>query len=144
MAYKPVDRSLSPEYLRGQRLAIQWLAELGMRPEDIRLMRWGMFDPTTRQIRIVRRLGVIKREQLVRVKGSPAENWFLSSKIYCGWMFIKERPRSWKREIAINSLYELDEIAEKAGQKALTDGAECGRIRLAIAADIQKLKRLEL
>lgn len=136
MAYKPIDRSLPPEYLKKQHEAIVWLREQGMRPEDIRVMGWGAVDMTSRMVTIRRRIGPIVWESKVKIKGLPVEHYFMKSRIYSTWMFLKEVPRSWRREKAYDSLYTLAEIGEISVEKQLTFMVKCDNIRVAKYADI--------
>lgn len=145
MAYKPVDRSLPPEYLKEQHTAIVWLSKQGMTDDDIRIMRWGALDQPKRQLTITRRLGPIKWHQQLNVKGTEAEHFFMKSKIYAAWMFVKERPRGWSREKAYASLYTPDEISTITSIKPLTIEPIYDTIRLAETLDvkIQNLSELE-
>ena len=144
MAYQPVDRGLPPEYLKEMNKAIVWLAEQGMSPEDIRLAGWGIADETTRQVRILKRLGPLKWHKTINVKGLPVEHWFTKGRWYSTWMFLRERPRSMKREVAVNSLYSLAEIEQIIANNSLTSKADRGRIKVANFGDVQNLNRLEL
>ena len=143
MAYKPVDRSLPPEYLDEQKMVIRWMGEQGMRSEDIRVMRWGMMDMTTREVVIIKRIGPIRIEKKVRVRGLPVENYLMKSKILAAWMFVKERPRGWSREMAYNSPYDVDEIEQIVSLKRLTLNGRCDNMKVAKVANFEKLKPME-
>ena len=144
MAYQPVDRSLPPEYLKEMSKAIAWLAEQGMKAEDIRLAGWGMADETAREVRILKRIGKLTWHKTINLRGTPVEHWFTKGRWYSTWMFLRERPRSWRRDIASSSLYSLAEIEEIIESYSLTSSAERGRIRVANFGDVQNLNRLEL
>lgn len=145
MAYKPVNRSLPPEYTREQRAAIIWLSQQGMTAADIRIMRWGSVDQLAHTITITKRRGLIHYKRQLKIRGTEAEYYFLKSKIYAAWMFVKERPRGWSREKAYASLYSIDEISAIISANCLTSEATCDTIRLAETLDIkiQNLSELE-
>ena len=103
-----------------------------------------MADETTRQVRILRRLGCLKWHQLISVKGTPVEHWFTKGRWYTTWMFVKERPQSWKRELAVDSLYSLAEIEAIVRKSDLLLKAKRGKIKVANVVDIHNLSRLEL
>ena len=136
MASKPVDRNLPLDYLEDQQMVMRWLYGQGMSVEDIRFMRWGMVDMVTRQVTIVRRIGPVKVKKLVRIRGLDVENFFMKSKIWAAYMFVKERPRGWSREKAYNSLYDVTEIEKIIGIKRLTLKQMRDNIRVANCADI--------
>lgn len=121
-----VDRSWSPAYLQKQKEAIGWLLELGLTPEEIRVLRWGCVDDADKvfifrtevtYIKADLGTGEVQREECHRelkisLKGTMCEWFFLKSKIYCAWMFTRERPRTWRREGSKESLYSLAEMQE--------------------------------
>ena len=121
-----VDRSWSPAYLQKQKEAIGWLLELGLTPEEIRVLRWGCVDDLDKvfifrtevtYLKADLGTGEIQREEChkelkISLRGTRCEWFFLKSKISCPWMFTRERPRTWRREGSKESLYSLAEIWE--------------------------------
>lgn len=121
-----VDRSWSPAYLQKQKEAIGWLLELGLTPEEIRVLRWGCIDDANKVFIFRTKVtylkadlgtGEIQREECQRelkisLRGTRCEWFFLKSKIPCPWMFTRERPRTWRREGSEESLYSLAEMWE--------------------------------
>lgn len=119
-----VDRSWSPAYLQKQKEAIGWLLELGLTPEEIRVLRWGCVDDLDKvfifrtevtYLKADLGIGEIKREEYPRelkisLRGTRCEEFFLKSKIPCPWMFTRERPKTWRKEGSKESLYSLSEI----------------------------------
>ncbi len=126
MAYKPVDRSFSPDYLQKQHNAMRWLYSQGLKLREIQKLSFGNIDESSREVMVNRReiearyfsgLGRVwvdswEREVRFNVKGSGYENWFFTQKFRSCYFFTKEQPKSWRREIARNSLYSLAEIRE--------------------------------
>lgn len=55
----------------------------------------------------------------VSLRDTPAEWYLLKSHFYCVWMFVKERPRNWRPDQSVNSLYSEAEIVEIIGRKQL-------------------------
>ena len=119
-----VDRSWSPAYLQKQKEAIGWLLELGLTPEEIRVLRWGCVDDLDKVFIFCTEVtylkanldtGEIQREECykelkISLRGTRCEGFFLKSKIPCPWMFTRERPKTWRREGSKESLYSLSEI----------------------------------
>ena len=119
-----VDRSWSPAYLQKQKEAIGWLLELGLTPEEIRVLRWGCVDDLDKvfifrtevtYLKADLGTGEIQREEghkelKISLRGTRCEGFFLKSKIPCPWMFTRERPKTWRREGSKESLYSLSEI----------------------------------
>lgn len=149
MAWKPVDRSLPSAYLKEQYEAIKWLADHGMAPEAIREAHWGIADMTNKTVCIpYKRKGIrynwetgeVTPEpaiyQYESVKGAAVEHFFMRSQIYCHWVFIKEKPRSWRPELSVDSLYSVAEIERIIGKMDLLYSGKYDRIRLAQNADV--------
>lgn len=132
MAYKPVDRSFNKEYLREQHRAIRWLAEQGLMPEEIRVFNWWNVLETERALRIShnvcsirynRETGAMVREENKRqiriaLAGTECEHFFLKSRIWCHWTFLRERPKTWRRDGSVSSLYSLSDIQRICGKLA--------------------------
>ena len=132
MAYKPVDRSFSQDYLHKQHEAMRWLHEQGITTEEIRTFTLGNIDEDTKAIRIVRTefdakyysgLGKIyvdqwDRELRIPVRGSGHEWFFLKSRFISLYMFTRERPKNWRKRIAAESLYSLSEIRKICAKKS--------------------------
>lgn len=150
MAYQPIDRGFSPEYLRLQHGAMRWLHDKGFTYEEIQQFHLGNVDegrkvvvasqPSLgRAVQMAFHGGGIKPRLEVSVVGSRFEWFFLKSRFISGWMFTREKPRSWRREVARASLYsleeikticDLDEIAAKRARLALTKPLAFGTIRV--------------
>lgn len=119
-----VDRSWSPAYLQKQKEAIWWLLELGLTPEEIRVLHWGCVDDADKMFIFRTKVtflkadlatGEIRREEYdkelkISLRGTKCEWFFLKSKIPCPWMFTRERPKTWRREGSKESLYSLAEV----------------------------------
>ena len=124
MAYKPVDRSYSQNYLEKQHSAMQFLASLGVPLEEIRTYRWGMVDEgdkkltiqtSVRFVKFNRETGKMDAEDCqkkfeIPLRGHDQQEFFLKSRIFCTWMFTRERPKTWRREGSALSLYSLPEV----------------------------------
>lgn len=124
MAYKPVDRSFNKKYLEEQHRAIRWLAEQGLTHEEIRVFNWGNVMEDERALRIFhkvcsirydRETGMIAREEnereiRVALVGTECEHFFLKSRIWCHWAFLREKPKTWRRKGSAGSLYSLSDI----------------------------------
>lgn len=127
-----VNREWPPEYRQKQHQVIRWMAEQGYTPEEIATATWGMADETTRALRMTRKVTTVQydlkthllqRDEhektfYIPLKGTEHEHFLLKSRIYCGWMFTRERPRSWRKEKSRNSLYTPDEIRQICGKLA--------------------------
>jgi len=121
-----IDRSWSPAYLQKQKEAMWWLLELGLTPEEIRVLRWGCVDDANKvfifstevtYLKADLGTGEIQREECQRelkisLRGTRCEWFFLRSKIPCPWMFTRERPKTWRKEGSKESLYSLAEVEE--------------------------------
>ena len=151
MACKPIDRSLPSAYLKEQHEAIRWLANHGMTPEAIREAHWGIADMTTKTVRIAYKgkgisynwqTGEVIPEPILyqyeSVKGAAVEHFFMRSQIYCHWVFIKEKPRSWRKDSSVDSLYSVAEIERIIGKMDLIYFEKCDSIELAQKANIKK------
>lgn len=126
MAYKPIDRSFDRNYLKIQHGAMRWLKTLGLTHEEIRTFHWGNVVETERRIRVWREVYSLKidmktreidrktyeKEFTIPLKGTPYENFFIKSRIWCHWVFPKERPRTWRMEGSRNHLYSLSDVEE--------------------------------
>lgn len=137
-----VDRSWSPAYLQRQKEAIGWLLELGLTPEEIRVLRWGCVDDLDKvfifrtevtYLKANLDTGKIQREECrkelkISLRGTRCEGFFLKSKIPCPWMFTRERPKTWRKEGSKESLYSLSEI--KAICRRLSSVYPCKRFSL--------------
>lgn len=115
-----------------------------MAAEDIQVMRIGAVDMVGRRVQVVRRIGPVRIRRWVSVKGTPVEWWFMHSRIYCVWLFVRERPRSLRRELSVDSLYALEDIHRILAERPLTFRAGRGIIRVANVADVHNLNRLNL
>ena len=160
----PINRAWGLEYLQMEREAARWLIEQGVAIEQVRELTWGAADETTRTIRITSKEVMIKydlewkimereekeKEFHLPAKGSGCEYFFFKSRISCGWMFTKERPRSWRKEKSRDSLFTPDEFEEFCGKDSLdggtttlTDLAFFGNIEIS-KLNITKTKTQEL
>lgn len=124
MTYKPVDRSFSKEYLQRQYNAMRWLFSKGVKLREIQNFTLGNVDEETREVKITRReqvaryysgLGMVyvdswDEEVRFDVRGSGCEQFFLKQKFISSYMFTREKPKSWRKKIAVESLYSLSEI----------------------------------
>lgn len=139
MAYQPADRSFSPEYLRLQHGAMRWLHDNGFTYEEIQQFHLGNVNEGRkvvvasqcnlgRAIHMAFHGGGIKPRLEVSVVGSRFEWFFLKSRFISGWMFTREKPRSWRREVARASLYSIKEIKIICDR----DQTEAKRPRLAL------------
>ena len=119
MAYQPVDRGFSLEYLRLQQGAMRWLYDNGFTYEEIQHFHLGNVDEG-RKVVVASERNLKRAAQMVlhggkpklevSVVGSRFEWFFLKSKFISCWMFTKEKPLSWRREVARASLYSIDEV----------------------------------
>lgn len=124
-------------YLNQQYSAMRWLAKQGLSPVDIRKMRWGAVDETTRKIRIVNKISHIRydtdtgmmsrveeeRELWLPIKGSGHEWFFLESKFKCPWMFTTRPPLTWRKEGSMKYLFPLEIVEKMCRNLELTDSA---------------------
>lgn len=118
------NREHSAAYLAEQYEAMRWLRSWGLTPEQIAGATWGMVDETIRSVAITeparfyrydRKKGAIEWEEYghkewVSVKGESVEHFFLKSQIFCGWMFTRERPKSWRKEKSADSRFPVSEV----------------------------------
>ena len=152
MAYKPIDRSYTSEYLKIQHQAMCYLASLGLTDREIREFSWvRSIDPDNREIVITRKVQKAKYysgigrvfidefddELHFPILGSGCEDFFLRDKFISCWMFTREKPRSWRREVAKSSLYSLSDVAKitseaakKPAEWVLTKTPMFGKIRV--------------
>ena len=162
------DRSWDPSYLQKQYEAMAWLAKQGMTPVEICNLTWGAVDEADKVFKIKKKVvflqadldngGIVKREEYdkdfrVPLKGTESEWFFLKSRIYCGWMFAREQPPSWRKEKSVSSLFtpvEIEEIIEENSGKldntainALTSEQVFDTIELS-KLNITKMKTKEL
>lgn len=160
-----IDRSWSDEYLREQHKAIRWLYEQGITPEEIRELRWGRVDELDKTFSVNteviilnfdRKTGLCRRDSYnkefkVPLRDTECEQFFLKSKIYCAWMFTREKPTTWRREGSKKSLYSLSVIRDICGKlgtpistiNALTNEDIFANIEVS-KANVTKMKTKEL
>lgn len=125
MAYKPVDRSFEKSYLSEQHKTMRWLAENGLSAEEIQGMHWGNVCEVDKVVKIKREVrgvqltqeGGVKmwhedKEFRIALPGTVCEHFLLKSRIWCHWMFLREKPRTWRSEGSKTSLYSLPEVEE--------------------------------
>ena len=158
------NSSYSLHYLNQEFAAMRWLATQGLRPDEIRELRWGQIDETDRTITIRQRLvnilydrdsGQISRREYdhkikIPLVGSGCEYFFLKSKTpSLFWVFTEHRPKGWRREESREALFPL-EVVEKCCQdlqiqntSPLTFLDECGTIEIS-KLNIHKSKTTEL
>lgn len=164
MAYQPVDRSFTKDYLKEQHEAIRWLYELGLSTADIRELRWGAVDEAEKVLKLNipiaylildGKTGDIRKETETRefkisLRNHEHSDFLLKSRVYCPWMFTRERPRTWRREGSKESLYSLPDIREICGkprtsevsENVLTKLLKFGKIDIS-KLNITNLKNLE-
>lgn len=159
-----VDRSHNADYLQKQHRVMVWLYEQGISVEDIREMTWGSVDEEDKTFSLVtevvhlqydRESGLVKRDVskkkiVIPLRGSEHEWFFLKSRIFCRWMFTRERPKTWRPEGSRDSLYSLSDIHGICGKlgkidniNALTNGDLFGTIEVS-KMNITKMKTEEL
>lgn len=130
-----VDRSWDPSYLQEQYKAMAWLAKQGMTPVEMSNLTWGAVDEADKVIKINKKVvflqadldndGIVRRDEYektfkVPLKGTECEKFFLKSTIWCGWMFTREKPRSWRKEKSVASLFtpvEIEKIIQENSGK---------------------------
>ena len=119
-----MGKDYDPSYLNKQFAAMRWLAGQGLTPEEIREMRWGAVDETTKKIKLrqtfffirydLKTKSMIKdeydREIYIDIKGSGNEWFFLESKYRCPWMFTAYPPKTWRKEGSKKALFPLNVI----------------------------------
>ena len=120
-------RVLPPEYVEAQHAAMRWLVTQGLSLEEVRVARWGLVDEADKIISIPssitnikydRKTGVIFRETVdhkefkIPIKETSHEWFFLKSKIGCPWMFVREWPKTWRKEGSKESLYSLSDVEQ--------------------------------
>lgn len=134
-----VDRSWSPAYLQKQKEAIGWLLELGLTPEEIRVLHWGCVDDLNKVFIFRTKVtflkadlatGEIRREEYdkelkISLRGTKCEWFFLKSKIPCPWMFTRERPKTWRKEGSKESLYSLAAVEKICSETPSIDPCKC-------------------
>ena len=108
MAYKPVDRSFTEDYLNKQYEAMRWLYDQGLTVEQIQTFHWGNVQEAEKMIRVSKPMVTIRldrksdqvdrnagvRDVLIPLSGSKYEWFFMGSRIYCHWVFLREKPRT--------------------------------------------------
>lgn len=154
MAATPVNRSLSPKYLAEQHKAIRWLAAQGMTANEIATLSWGAVDLADKTIRIpYKEKGIQLNWQTgevvstecylykqISVRGIATSDFFLHSRIYCHWMFVKERPRSWRKNLSVSSLYSVCEIEQIIGKMDLQFSKKCANIEVSETKKINTIR----
>lgn len=151
MTYHLKDRSFSEEYIQKQHKAMRYLASVGLTSREIREFSIGRIDEDTREIVIKRKVRTAKyydgigrvfvdefeKDARFPILGSGCEDFFLKDKFISCYLFTKEKPRSWRREVAKSSLYSLSVIEKICAKKPaagvnlpLSFLCECGRIKV--------------
>lgn len=154
-----VDRSWSPAYLQKQKEAIGWLLELGLTPEEIRVLHWGCVDDADKVL-LVRRMVTFEKVDLktwqierseyektfkIPLRHTKCEWFFLKSKIPCPWMFTRERPRTWRREGSKESLYSLAEVEKICSEIYSIDPCKClGSGSINLLTNIDEFANIEV
>lgn len=124
------NREYSQEYLNMQHGAMRWLAEIGLTIYEIQQFSFGNVDELERTMRVRRPVysalynretGILDAqvsEKFVQISLKETEYawFFLKSKLPCTYFFTKERPRSWRKGIAKESLYSLLEVKKIIGR----------------------------
>lgn len=125
MGYKKVNREFTKEYLQKQHNVMRWLYLQGLTTKEIKKFSFVRnIDEDTREVVIYRQefdaryfsgLGRVvvdkwDREYRVPIAGSGFEFFLLEQKFVSCFMFTREKPKSWRREVAKSSLYSLSEI----------------------------------
>lgn len=120
-------RVLPPDYVEAQHSAMRWLVKQGLSLEEVREARWGMVDEGDKIISIPSSVTHIKYDTTtgvmfrkttegktfkIPIKETGHEWFFLKSKIKCPWMFIREWPKTWRKEGSRESLYSLSEVEQ--------------------------------
>lgn len=124
MAYKPVDRSFPADYLQEQHNVMRWLYENGLTAREIRQLTIGNLDESYREVKVTREhlearyftgLGgayIDKWDEEVRIsaRGSGYVHFLFVSKLKSCYLFTREEPKSWRKAIACDSLYSIEEV----------------------------------
>lgn len=119
-------REHSVHYLNQEIMAMRWLSEQGLSPAEIRLMRWGDVDETTKKIRLDQQVFLIRYDKRwnamtrdsytkklwVEVTDKQLADFFFKSPMYCSWVFTAHRPKTWRREGSKAALFPV-EVVEK-------------------------------
>lgn len=130
-----MGKDYDPSYLNKQFAAMRWLAVQGLTPEEIREMRWGAVDETTKKIKLRQTFFSIKydlktramikdeydREILIDIEGSGNEWFFLKSMFKCPWMFTSHPPKTWRKEGSKEALFPLDIIERNVKELLIKD-----------------------
>lgn len=118
------NREWSSEYLRKQHQAIRWLSQF-IGPNQIRTLTWGVVDESAKTLKIRSKIttlitnldnnSLVKREEsykefMVDLRGTECEWFFLESRIHCAWIFTKQKPKTWRKQGSMSSLYAPAEI----------------------------------
>lgn len=159
MTYKPIDRSFSEKYLQTQHGAMRWLFRNGLTIREIQNFSLGNVDESSREIKIVRSESCAKyysglgrafvdhwdNELRLGIIGSGFEYFFLKQSFISSYMFTREKPKSWRKKIAVNSLYSLSQIRyicsedQIVSRNVLTFGPGFGTMKVS-KLNITKLK----
>lgn len=122
---RKVNRAFDNKYLTQQYQAIRWLYEQGFTLEEIREFSMRNVDESERVVMAFRDVDSIvydmrnceivdrstsKKSIKVPINGSGLEYFFLKMRFKSSYLFTREEPKSWRREIAEESLYSLSEI----------------------------------
>ena len=132
----PINRAWGNDYLQQEYKAMRWLADKGFSLEEIRTMTWGRVDESARAIRMVDKVTTIQldletglsrrdeheREFMLPFGGTEVEWFFRESRIFCGWMFTRERPRSWRKDKSRDSLFTPVEVKKICGKTSSNRG----------------------
>lgn len=119
-----MGKEYSVDYLNKQISAMRWLSEQGLTPDEIRVLRWGSVDETTKTIRIRQKLFFIKydlktkistrleddKEIRIPIEGSGNEWFFLKSKFKCPWMFTAHPPKTWRKQGSKEALFPVKSV----------------------------------
>lgn len=111
-------------YLNKQIQAMRWLYQQGLTPDEIRVLRWGSVDETTKKIRIRQKMFFIRydlktgvesriedeREIQIPIEGSGNEWFFLKSKFKCPWMFTAHEPKTWRKQGSEEALFPVTSV----------------------------------
>lgn len=111
-------------YLNKQIQAMRWLYQQGLTPDEIRVLRWGSVDETTKKIRIRQKMFFIRydlktgvesriedeREIQISIEGSGNEWFFLKSKFKCPWMFTAHEPNTWRKQGSEEALFPVTSV----------------------------------
>ena len=121
------NRQFTDKYLTQQHEAMRWLYQQGFTCEEIREFSMRNIDETKRTIRAFRDVTfivydlekhIIKTNETTnkdfkkKVSGTKYDFFFMKQRFTSTYLFTRERPKSWRREIAKESLYSLSEVQE--------------------------------